>query len=116
MSETQPNPTPKIHPATREILPEDPMEMFAMEIPGDPNFMLQLLVEEYARMGWGLEDLMRLAQDPNYSSFHGLFQRFGEEKLRERMSTILSRCGVIRATSYEAPAAPQGLVQISSPK
>ncbi|MCA9181270.1 MAG: hypothetical protein KDA51_07445 [Planctomycetales bacterium] len=116
MSEIPPKPTPKIHPATREILPEDPMEMFAMEIPGDPTFMLQLLVEEYARMGWGLEDLMRLARDPNYSSFHGLFQRFGEDKLRKRMSTILSRCGVIRATSYEAPAAPQGLVQISSPK
>ncbi len=116
MHEIPPKPTPKIHPATREILPEDPMELFAMEIPGDSNFMLQLLVEEYARMGWGLDELMRLARDPNYRSFHGLYQRFGEDSLRDRMSAILSRCGVIRTTGYEVPTAPQGLVQISSPK
>ncbi len=112
MSDTQPQPTPKIHPATREVLPDDPMEMHAVEIPGDARFMLQLLVEEYARMGWGLEDLMQLARDPNYRSFHGLHQLLGDQELKTQVSQILSRCGVIRVTCHEAPTAPENLVQI----
>lgn len=111
-----PNATPKIHPASREMLPADPMEMTAVEIPGDANLMLQLLVEEYARIGWGLDDLMRLARDPNYTAFYGLLQLFGEDEVRSRISHILSRCGVMRFTASEAQPAPAGLVQINLPK
>ena len=108
------NATPKIHPGTREILPEDPLEMQGFEVSGDPGLMLRLLVEEYARIGWGTTDIMRLARDPNYQSFHGLLQCFGEEELTRRVSEAISRCGVIRVTQQEKPleSSPTDLVQI----
>ncbi len=103
---------PKVHPAEREVLPDDPMAMHGFEIPGDPELMLRLLVEEYARIGWGLDSIMQLARDPNYQAFYGLFQRYGEEGLRERIAQTLSRCGVISVTTEEAKPIPEGLVPL----
>ena len=114
MLDIHPNATPKIHPGTREILPEDPMEMQGYEVSGDPGLMLRLLVEEYARIGWGTADIMSLARDPNYQSFHGLLRFFGEQELGRRVSEAISRCGVIRVTHVEQPLepTPNNLVQI----
>ena len=110
------NDTPrKVHPASREILPDDPLEMHGFEVPGDSALMLRLLVEEYARIGWGLEDLMRLARDPNYTAFHGLWRSLGEEELRRRIGAALSRCGVIRVTATETVPLSERLVQIDMP-
>jgi hypothetical protein len=117
MSNENSNPTPKIHPASREILPEDPMEMHGIEVPGDPNLMLRLLVEEYARIGWGASAIMQLARDPNYQAFHGLWQFYGEQELAARVEQVLSRCGIMRVTQHEAQPepAPPNLVQIDLP-
>ena len=118
--ETDNNATPKVHPATREVLPDDPMEMHAVEIQGDTELMVRLLVEEYARMGWGLEQIMQLAVDSNYTGFHGLLQLYGEDELRRRISEIIAKCGVMRVTECEAesvedePVSEQ-LVQIDLP-
>ena len=105
------NAGPKTHPATREILPDDPMEITGFEVPGDPDLMLRLLVEEYARFGWGTEAIMQLAKDPNYQAFHGLWRNFGEEELRDRVEQVLSRCGVMRVRKTEAEPTPP-LVQL----
>jgi len=103
--------TPKIHPATREILPDDPMEMTGFEVPGDPELMLRLLVEEYARIGWTAEAIMQLARDPNFQAFHGLWRSFGETQLRYRVEQVLSRCGVMRVRTTQAAPTPP-LVQL----
>ncbi len=103
---------PKVHPASREILPDDPMNLHAMEVPGDTELMLRLLVEEYARMGWNLESLIALARDPFYQAFHGLSQLYGEEDLRRRIAEILGRIGVTRVTTVEAQARSEQLVQV----
>jgi hypothetical protein len=108
------NAVPKVHPATREILPDDPLEMQAFEVPGDPLLMLRLLVEEYARIGWGVEALMELARDQNYQAFHGLYRLFGEEELRRRLREIIARCGVIRVRTKEQLPVTGELVQIDS--
>ena len=110
------NAVPKVHPASREMVAEDPMEMHGFEVPGDTDLMLRLLVEEYTRMGWDAESLMRLALDPNYMGFHGLLRLYGEEGLRSRIDNILSRCGVIRAKTQEAESVPEQLVQLELPK
>jgi hypothetical protein len=94
---------PKVHPATREVLPEDPMELHAFEVPGDTDLMLRLLVEEYARIGCSSDDIMRLARDPNYTVFYGLARLLGEAPLRRRVQEILSRCGVMRVKAKLAP-------------
>ena len=105
---------PKTHPATREILPDDPMEMHGFEVPGDPQLMLRLLVEEYARLGWDSEAIMGLARDPNYQAFHGLLVLLGEEEFRRRVGEIISRCGVIRVKTKERAPAGQDLVQLDA--
>ncbi len=118
MSDAVPNATPKIHPATREILPEDPMEMHGFEVPGNPDLMLRLLVEEYSRMGWGSAEIMKLARDPNYTAFHGLLMFHGEEELQRRVSAVISRCGVMRVKQEERPVEPAAgqFVQLNTPQ
>ncbi len=105
---------PKIHPATREVLPDDPMEIRGFQVPGDPQLMMRLLVEEYARVGWGVDSIMELAVDPNYQAFHQLLQQMGEEELRKQVSDIIARCGVMRVKTKEAAPVPEELVQLNN--
>lgn len=114
MPEPTPNAIPKVHPATREILPDDPMEMHGFEVPGDPGLMLRLLVEEYARIGWEAQAIMRLARDPNYQALFGLLRFFGEEELTARVNQTLSRCGVIRVKTKETEPISERLVQLET--
>lgn len=107
-------PQPKTHPASREMLPDDPMDLHGFQVPGDPKLMLRLLVEEYARIGWDAEAIMRLARDPNYQGFHGLLKLYGEGPLWEKISAILARTGVIRVTAREKPPAPEGLIELNT--
>jgi hypothetical protein len=107
------NAVPKVHPATRGIEPDDPMNLHAVEVDGDPQVMLQMLVEDYGRMGFGLDALMNLCRQPFYQGLHGLWRRYGEEELRRRLGEILARCGVFRAVVREAPP-PGELLQIDA--
>lgn len=102
----------KVHPASREMLPNDPLDLHGIQVPGDPLLMLRLLVEEYARIGWDTEAIMRLARDPNYQGFHGLLRLYGEETLRAEIAETLARTGVIRVTTVEQEPAPEGLVEL----
>jgi hypothetical protein len=106
----------KVHPATREMLPDDPLELTSFEVTGDSDLMLRLLVEEYARIGWDLEAIMRLARDPFYLGLHGLLQRHGEVEMRRRVAEILSRSGVTRVKMVETESAPIQLVQLELPQ
>lgn len=111
MFEENENAVTKVHPATREMLADDPLSLHGFEVEGDVELMLRMLVEEYARMGWGVEEIMRLACDPFYVAFHGLVQRFGKEGVRSRVEAVLRRVGVTRVRMVEAPA-PESLVEL----
>lgn len=111
MSADNNTPSAKVHPSTREWLPDDPLDLHACQVPGDPQLMLRILVEEYARMGWHTEAIMRLASDPNYVGFHGLLQLYGQDDLQKRVREIVSRCGVIQVKTEEQPTEAE-LVQI----
>lgn len=112
MEPTTTNFGPKVHPATRPVEPDDPMNLFAVEVPGDPELMLRLLVEEYARMGWGLAELLGLFRDPFYVAAHGLWLHYGEEELTTRLTALLKRVGVIRTKTTVSVPASERLVQI----
>ena len=103
---------PKVHPATRPVEPDDPMNLFAVEVPGDPELMLRLLVEEYARMGWGLDALICLFRDPFYVAAHGLWLHYGEEELTRRLGDLLKRVGVVRTKTTIVAPPSERLVQI----
>ena len=101
------NAVPKNHPATREILPEDPLEMHGFEVPGDTDLMLRLLIEEYARVGWNSDQIMDLARNANYRALHGLWRIYGEDQFRTRVGEIVARCGVVRVRTLESNPEPE---------
>jgi hypothetical protein len=108
-----PNLVHKVHPASREVLPDDPLNLHGFEVPGDSALMLRLLVEEYARLGADTEQILGLARDPFYHAFHGLYRLFGEQELRRRVSEIVQLCGVIRVRKREQAPPPEQIVQIN---
>ena len=91
------------HPKDRPIEPEDPFQMFAGGVEGDPGLMLTCVVEEYSRMGYDAERLVALFNDPEFLATHGLRKLFGPEETRERVLAVLSRCGVLRVTAHALP-------------
>jgi hypothetical protein len=105
--EAQPLGVPKVHPATRPMLPEDPLELHSTIVPGQPRLMLQLLAEEYARWGASADDILALARDGSYMALHGLWQQLGAEETRRVVEESLCRCGVTRVTAWEQPADPE---------
>lgn len=112
MSSDLTNAAPKVHPATRGVEPDDPYNLHGVEVDGDPEVMLRMIVEEYARMGFGLEELLDLSRQPFYQGLHGLWQRYGEADLRRRLIDILSRCGVFRVAVRETTPISEQLVQL----
>lgn len=105
----------KPHPRDRNVEPEDPMNLHAVELDGDPELMLRILIEEYARMGCDLASLVSLCRDPFYSGLHGLWLHFGEAEMRRRILAILSRCGVTRVRVVHEQPADEQLVQLTLP-
>jgi hypothetical protein len=87
---------PKTHPMTREVEADDPMELMANHVPGDPDVMLECLVQEFAWMGWGLEQLLGLFRSPEYPVLNQMLGHYGEAEIRRRVSELLGRIGVYR--------------------
>jgi hypothetical protein len=115
MTDRDENAVSKVHPASREMLADDPLSLHGVEVPGDVDVMMCMLVEDYARMGWDLKGIVTLAGDPFYQAFHGLYLRLGEDSFRRRVSDILSRVGVTRVKTVEAEPPPADLVEIELP-
>jgi hypothetical protein len=110
---------PKVHPATRSVASEDPLEMLATQVPGDPEVMLQCLIQEYASMGWNAGQIFQLFADPAYPALHSLLQACGEAAVRERIADLLDQTGVFRCegTVIEEPEPTEEpeLVQLGIP-
>jgi hypothetical protein len=99
---------PKVHPTTRAVEAEDPMELHATAAPGDPEVLLRCLVQEYAWMGWGVEQILGLFRDPFYPALNELLRAYGEAGIRERVMALLGRMGVLRFRAVEAEPPPAG--------
>ena len=116
------NPTeswvPKVHPLSRQVEPEDPMELVATPAPGDPGVMLECVVQEFAWMGWDAEQLLALFHSPAYPVLNQLLEHYGEAEVRRRVEGLLARSGVFRVheTIADDPE-PEGeepeLIQVS---
>ncbi len=85
---------PKVHPITRALEQEDPMELMATPAQGDPEFMLQCIVEEFAWLGMGKDELLGLFHSPTYPVLNQLLAHFGAEAVRRRVEELLGRVGI----------------------
>jgi hypothetical protein len=99
MSSSSQRLVPKVHPATRPAEPEDPWALHATPAAGDPEVMLECLVQEYAWMGWDIEQIMALFRDPFFPALHALWRGCGEECIHERVARVLQRMSVFRFRS-----------------
>ncbi len=64
--------------------PEDPMALVGVVLEGGPDDealteMARCFVEEYARMGWSGERIMRLFRNPFYRGPHQILRSKGED-------------------------------------
>jgi len=96
MSTTTDRFVPKVHPATRAVEADDPLELVAEPLPGDPDVMLACVVQEFAWMGWGTDQILGLFQSPDYPALNQLLARFGAAAVRRRVGEVLGRSGVFR--------------------
>jgi hypothetical protein len=85
---------PKVHPLTRNMEADDPLEIFATPVFGDPLVMLECLIGEYAGMGWNAEQILQLFRDPEYPALHGLLEAYGEATIRRHIRDLLDRTGI----------------------
>lgn len=81
---------------------DDPMQLKAGLLEGNPQVMLEGLIEEYARMGWNADQIARLFEQPFFAATHGLTRRFGREAIRACIDQTLQRCGVFRFDTTES--------------
>src|SRR5581483_2386529 len=95
MSATE-NQVPKVHPLTRTVEPEDPMELVANPVQGDPEVMLQCIVQEFAWMGWDADQLLQLFDSPEYPVLNQLLAHYGAEQIQRVVASLLAETGVFR--------------------
>jgi hypothetical protein len=89
------------HGRHKQAESEDPMRLEGAMVEGDPGAMLEGMVEEYARMGMGSEQIHALFDDPNYRATHGLLVALGATEVHQRVDEVLARNGVWRVTVSE---------------
>jgi hypothetical protein len=87
---------PKVHPLERPAEADDPLALHATPAAGDPEVMLECLVQEYAWMGWDAEAIVALFRGPFSPALNALLRHYGEGGVRRRVAAVLGRMGVFR--------------------
>jgi hypothetical protein len=99
---TATNFVPKVHPATRLVEADDPMELVANPVPGDPDFMLDCMIQEFAWMGTDRTALFGMFHNPEYPVLNQLRAYFGPDEVRRRIDEIIGN-GVIQVDEFVDP-------------
>ena len=73
--------------------PEDPMELVGVSFEQEPDEealdeMACSIVEEYMRMGWTGENILRLFRNPAFKLTHNVLQRRGEGYVRGLVDAV----------------------------
>jgi hypothetical protein len=111
---------PKVHPLSRPAEVEDPLELVAQPVSGDPRVMLEGILQEFIWMGWQEAELLRLFHDPAYPMLNELCQYYGPDEIQRQIASLLARSGVLRFHETIAEPDPEDeepeLVQITIPQ
>src|SRR5262245_19243309 len=86
---------PKVHPAGRAVEADDPLELVATPVEGDPGLMLDCVVQEFAGMGWDAGQLLGLFRSPAYPILNQLLAYYGEAEVRRRVGALLGGPGAV---------------------
>lgn len=96
------NMVPKVHPLSRDATADDPMELTAELVGGDPDVMLECVLQEFAWMGLNGEQLIALFHNPGYPVLCGLRECLGEETVRRRVESLMAQWGVLQFREVHA--------------
>lgn len=121
---SDPHWTPKVHPLSRAAEADDPYELVAEPVAGDPSVMLECIMQEFLWMGWSVDQLLGLFEDPQYPVLRGLRDYYGGEEIQRRVRALASSWGRLQFREtlvepeehddHDHPPEPE-LVQISLP-
>ncbi len=78
---------------TKPLEPEDPMALVGVGLERGPDDealteMAWCFVEEYARMGWSGERILRLFRNPFYRGPHQILRMKGEDFVRSLIESV----------------------------
>ena len=108
---------PKVHPLARDMAAEDPLELMAQTAVGDPDVMLECLLQEFVWMGWSPQQLLELFHHPGYPLLNELREFFGDAEVERRVAALVARIGQwqFRETLVEPEEEPHAheLLQIT---
>ena len=82
---------PRVNKKTFE--PEDPMELVGVSFEQEPDEealdeMACSIVEEYMRIGWTGENILRLFHNPAFKLTHNILQQRGESYVRGLVDSV----------------------------
>ena len=86
----------------KPLEPEDPLALVGVVLERGPDEralteMAWCFVEEYARMGWSGERIMRLFRNPFYRGPHQILRMKGEDFVRGLIETVDGKRSEIRS-------------------
>ena len=82
----------------KEAEANDPMELVCETIPGEAAFLAQCVVEEFALIGYGAEDLFTLFREPVYPLMNNILRKEGEPFVRSLIERVLAECGTLKVS------------------
>jgi len=78
----------------KPLEPDDPMELVGTEVPGGSlEEMAEVVVEEYARLGWDERRLLGLFKNPFFRATHAIYRAKGEAYVSELIQRTLAKWG-----------------------
>ncbi len=82
--------------------PHDPMELVGVSLPADAGStreMACVFADEFARMGYDRERILRIFRQPHYAGAHAAWRRLGEEEILNIISESVAVWGRIHGKS-----------------
>ena len=91
----------------------DPMAFVGVALPGGAEAardMAYVFAEEFARLGYSVERILRLFHTPFYRGAHSAYRALGAEAVREIVRECVGVWGRVRFVDREAEQRGEGLI------
>lgn len=102
----------KVHPLSRGAEPDDPFQIMAEPVGGDPAEMLQGLLQEFAWLGYSKEELLALFHNPGYPVLCELRAFLGDEEVRSQIERLVAEWGTLRFRETIVDEEPEETIQV----
>jgi len=100
--------TPKDCAVERPSEPDHPLLLTPAVAWGDPGFMLECLVSEYALLGYDRNEILEMFDRPFFEGTYNLGQTFGPTEMRRRVASVLDRTGTLKVRVAQSSPDPEG--------